>query len=125
MSVGVVLVSHSPLIAEGLAQMVRQMAGDIALAFTGGDAGGGLGTDTEKIKTAIEEVWNEDGVAVFVDLGGAEMNTDVAIELLGAERAAKVRIAAAPIVEGAVIGATVAFTGGTLEEVIAEAEAYG
>ena len=36
--VGIVIVSHSPKIAEGAADMVRQMVGDsVNLAYTGGD----------------------------------------------------------------------------------------
>ena len=42
-NVGIVIVSHSPKIAEGAADMVRQMVGDgVNLAYTGGDPGGGL-----------------------------------------------------------------------------------
>ena len=45
-SVGVVIVSHSPKVAEGAADMVRQMVGEeVPLAWTGGNPSGGLGTD--------------------------------------------------------------------------------
>ena len=41
-NVGIVIVSHSPKIAEGAADMVRQMVGDaVPLAWTGGDLDGG------------------------------------------------------------------------------------
>ena len=52
-NVGIVIVSHSPLVAEGTADMVRQMVGDeVPLAWCGGDPGGGLGTNVEAIMNA-------------------------------------------------------------------------
>ena len=56
-NVGIVIVSHSPKIAEGAADMVRQMVGDsVNLAYTGGDPGGGLGTGVASIREAIDLV---------------------------------------------------------------------
>ena len=44
--VGIVIVSHSPDIARGTADMVRQMVGDtLRVAWCGGNPAGGLGTD--------------------------------------------------------------------------------
>lgn len=121
--VGVVIVSHSPKVAEGAADMVRQMVGDeVPCVWTGGNPVGELGTDPVKIRVAIESVWSEAGVAILVDLGGAEMNAEMAIELLDGERSARVRICNAPIVEGAVIAATEASGGATLDAVCAAAE---
>ena len=122
-TVGIVIVSHSPKVAEGTADMVRQMVGDeVPCAWTGGDPAGGLGTDAVRIREAIERAWGDAGVAVLVDLGGAEMNAEMAIEMLGGERAAKARICNAPVVEGAVVAATEAAGGATLERVCATAE---
>ncbi len=61
--------------------MVHQMVGaEVRVAWTGGDPGGGLGTDVVKIQQALESVWSDAGVAVFVDLGGAETNSEMAVE---------------------------------------------
>ena len=121
-NVGIVIVSHSPLVARGAADMVRQMVGDsVPLAWCGGNPAGGLGTDTSAILKAIEEAWSEAGVAVFVDLGGAETNSEMAIEMIGKERAARIVICNAPIVEGAVMAATEASGGASLKEVVATA----
>lgn len=121
--VGIVIVSHSPKVAEGAADMVHQMVGDeVAVAWCGGNPEGGLGTDAGKVLAAIEAVWSDKGVAVLVDLGGAEMNAEMAVEMLGDGRAGRVRICNAPVVEGAVVAATEAAGGGTLEEVCAVAE---
>ena len=122
-NVGIVIVSHSPKIAEGAADMVRQMVGDtVPLAFTGGDPDGRLGTDVAEIMAAIGRAWSEAGVAVMVDLGGAETNSEMAIELLPEDRRDRVVICNAPIVEGAVIAATEASGGAALETVRRTAE---
>jgi dihydroxyacetone kinase phosphotransfer subunit len=103
--------------------MVRQMVGDtVPLAFTGGNSEGGLGTDVAKIIEAIDSAWSEAGVAVLIDLGGAETNTEMAIEMLEEERQSRVVICNAPIVEGAVIAATEASGGSPLDIVKQTAE---
>jgi len=95
MTVGIVIVSHSPKVAEGTADMVRQMVGTmVPLAWCGGDGQGGLGSEVGAILGAIEAAWSDDGVAVLVDLGGAAMQAEMAIELLDEERRARVQICA-------------------------------
>jgi phosphoenolpyruvate---glycerone phosphotransferase subunit DhaM len=123
-NVALVIVSHSPLVAKGAAEMVRAMVGDeVRVAACGGNPDGGLGTDVGAIMAAIEGVWSEKGVAVLVDLGGAETNSEMAIELLG-ERGSRVVICNAPIVEGAVMAATEAAGGSDLETVRQTAEDF-
>ena len=122
-NVGVVIVSHSPLVARGAEDMVRQMVGDsVPLAACGGNPDGELGTDVAAISAAIDAAWSDRGVAVLVDLGGAEMNTEMAIEMLDEGRRAGVTICNAAIVEGAVMAATEASMGSALADVCAAAE---
>ena len=103
--------------------MVRQTVGDgVAVAWAGGDPDGGLGTDPAMIMAAIRTVLGTSGVAVFVDLGGAETNAEMAIEMLGDEAAQRVIVCDAPIVEGAVMGAAAAANGVDLDEVCRTAE---
>lgn len=124
--VSIVIVSHSPDIARGTADMVRQMVGEsVRLGFCGGNPEGGLGTDVTSIHRTLEEAWSEAGVAVLVDLGGAEMNTEMAIEMLEKSQQERVTICNAPIVEGAVMAATQASTGSSLTEVQEAAEEMG
>ena len=121
--VGIVIVSHSPDVARGTADMVRQMVGnEIPLSFCGGNPEGGLGTSVEKIMAAIDAAWSDKGVAILVDLGGAETNSEMAIEMLPAEKQAKVVICNAPIVEGAVMAATESWGGASLQDVKRTAE---
>ena len=122
-NVGIVIVSHSHKVAEGAADMVRQMVGSsVPLACAGGNPEGGLGTDVAAIIAAIDRAWSEAGVAILVDLGGAETNSEMAIEMLDEARRAKVVVCDAPIVEGAVIAATEASGGAPLETVKRTAE---
>ena len=100
-NVGIVIVSHSSKIAEGAADMVRQMVGNaVPLAWTGGDTDGGLGTNVAGILEAIEAAWSPAGVAILVDLGGAETNSEMAVEMLAEDRRARVVVCNAPVVEG-------------------------
>ena len=122
-NVGIVIVSHSPLVAEGAADMVRQMVGDeVPLAWCGGNPEGGLGTSVDAIIAAIDRAWSDRGVAILVDLGGAETNSEMAIEMLDGDRRRKVVVCNAPVVEGAVMAATEASGGASLAEVRATAE---
>jgi PTS hybrid protein len=122
-NVGIVIVSHSAKVAEGAADMVRQMVGDsVRLAWTGGNADGGLGTDVARIMAAIDAAWSPAGVAILVDLGGAETNSEMAVDLLDETRRRKVVVCDAPIVEGAVIAATESAGGSPLDVVKTTAE---
>ena len=122
-NVGIVIVSHSSKVAEGAADMVRQMVGDsVPIAFAGGNPDGGLGTDVAAIRAAIDRAWSDAGVAILVDLGGAETNSEMAIEMLPEARQGRVVVCNAPVVEGAVMAATESSGGATLEVVKRTAE---
>ena len=124
-TVSIVIVSHSPEVARGTADMVRQMVGDeVRVAPCGGNPEGGLGTDVGEILAAIDSVWSERGVALLVDLGGAETNSEMAIELQPEERQSRIVVCNAPIVEGAVMAATEAAGGSDLDTVRATAEDF-
>ena len=124
-NVAIVIVSHSPLVASGAADMVREMVGEeVKVAHCGGNAHGGLGTDVATIMATIESVYSDKGVAMLVDLGGAETNSEMAIEMLPQEYSEHIVICNAPIVEGAVMAATEAAGGADLDTVQATAEEF-
>lgn len=121
--VGIVLVSHSARIAEGTAELARQMAGpELRILPAGGVSDGSLGTDAAAIMEAIRSAEAGAGVLVLVDLGSAVLATHTALELLGEEAAARVRLSGGPLVEGAVVAAVQASIGSPLEEVLAAAD---
>ena len=106
-NVGIVIVSHSPKVAEGAADMVRQMVGDErAAGLDRRRSGGRARHQCRGDPRAIDRAWSEAGVAILVDLGGAETNSEMAIEMLPEDERDRVVVCNAPIVEGAVIAAT-------------------
>ena len=120
--VGIVVVSHSDALAQGVVALAREMGGgDLALEAAGGtDEPGVLGTDAERVRAAIERAMSPDGVLVLMDLGSALMSTEFAVDLLG-DTPGRVVMSEAPLVEGAVAAAASASGGASLEEVAAEA----
>lgn len=126
MTVGLVIVSHSARLAEGVAELAEQMAqGKVAIATAGGTADGALGTSVEKIISALQQVDGPEGILVLLDLGSAVMATEMAVEEFAKDQRHRVVISPAPLVEGAVIAAVEASIGNSLQEVAeAAASAY-
>jgi phosphoenolpyruvate---glycerone phosphotransferase subunit DhaM len=125
MSVGLVLVSHSRRLADGIVELLNQLAGDeVSIVVAAGTEDGGLGTDALAVERAIEATCGEVGgsAVILVDLGSAVLAADTARELLPARFAERVRIADAPFVEGSVAAVVEAGLGSSLEEVVAAAE---
>ena len=121
MSVGVVFVSHSTLIAEGLVDLARQMAPDVTLVAAGGTDDGGIGTSFDKVTAAMQEADSGDGVVVLCDLGSAILTAETALDFLDDAQRASVRILDAPLVEGGVAAAVAAQTGADVAGVDAAA----
>ena len=126
MPVGLVIVSHSARLAEGVAELAGQMAqGKVGIAVAGGTSDGRIGTSAEKIISALHEVDGPDGILVLLDLGSAVMATEMAVEAFQQDSPHPVLISPAPLVEGAVIAAVEASIGNSLQEVAeAAASAY-
>jgi dihydroxyacetone kinase phosphotransfer subunit len=116
--VSLVIVSHSHLIAEGLRDMVAQVAGaDVAIATAGGTGDGRLGTSAPLIEAAIRSADSPDGILVLFDLGSAALSLELALEALEPDLRARVSVSQAPLVEGAVLAAVQASLGDPLEAV--------
>ncbi|MEA2177461.1 MAG: multiphosphoryl transfer protein [Solirubrobacteraceae bacterium] len=121
--VGIVVVSHSAELAGAVIDFARAMGGDKAHMEPAGGVEDGIGTDFELIGAAIErarEASRDDGVLVLMDLGSAVQTAQMVLEL-GDLDPTRVRLVAAPLVEGAVAASINAGGGGSLEEVAAEA----
>jgi dihydroxyacetone kinase phosphotransfer subunit len=120
--VSLVLVSHSKKVAEGLRDMVVQVAGEgVRVAAAGGTADGRLGTNAEAVVDAIRAVDGGDGVLVLLDLGSAWLSVEMALEELSDAERARVWVSEAPLVEGAVLAAVQASVGASLADVAAAA----
>ncbi len=120
MSVGIVLVSHSAKLAEGLAELAAQMAPDVTILPAGGLSDGSIGTDYDEVVAATQRADSGDGVVLLYDLGSAQMTAELAVESLADPSAAIV--ADGPLVEGA-IAAAVAAQAGHGSKAVAEAAA--
>ena len=121
--VGLVLVSHSVAIAQGLVQLAGQMAPRVSVVGAGGTDDGGLGTSFDQVTAALSTADTGQGVVVLCDLGSAVLTAELARELLDEAVQERVRIVDAPLVEGAVAAAVAAEIGGDLAAVAAAAAA--
>jgi phosphoenolpyruvate---glycerone phosphotransferase subunit DhaM len=117
--VGLVLVSHSALLARGVAELAGEMAPDVRLIPAGGMPDGGLGTDFDTVSAAVEQADQGAGVVLFYDLGSAKLIADMIVESLNDPH--RGLVIDAPIVEGAVAAAVAAQGGASLAEVAAAA----
>jgi dihydroxyacetone kinase phosphotransfer subunit len=123
MTVGLVIVSHSQRLAEGVAELAGQMThGEVTIIAAGGTDTGELGTSLEKVQQALETADTGDGALVLMDLGSASLIAAMALEQLPAERRARVLLSDAPLVEGAVVAAVEASIGSDLAQVAATAK---
>ena len=123
MAVGLVIVSHSARLAEGVAELAGQMAhGKVRLIAAGGTEDGSLGTSLSRVMNAVVAADSGDGVLVLIDLGSAALVAEMALEQLPTHRRERARISGAPLVEGAVVAAIEASVGTPLNDVAASAE---
>ena len=123
--IGLVLVSHSGTLVEGLRDMVAQVAGDaVPVATAGGTEDGRIGTSTPRIAAALQTVLDggADAVLVLLDLGSAALSLELALEELTDEDRARIRISEAPLVEGAILAAVQASIDAPIDDVVAAAE---
>lgn len=125
--IGLVIVSHSQRLAEGVKEIADQMAdGQVKIVAVGGildDAGATqLGTDATRIAQAIDEVWSEEGVLLLMDMGSAVLSAEMALELIPIQRQERCLLSNAPLVEGAIVAALQASLCQSLEEVNHAAE---
>jgi len=121
--VGIVIVSHSMKLADGIKDLAGQMADkQLKIIAAGGMEDGGIGTDAIKISKALQEANSGEGVVVLADLGSAILSAHTAVELLDDALSSFIRIADAPIVEGAISAVIQASIGSSLDEVVNAAE---
>ncbi|HEM6740581.1 TPA: dihydroxyacetone kinase phosphoryl donor subunit DhaM [Citrobacter farmeri] len=123
--VNLVIVSHSARLGEGVGELAQQMLmGDgckIAIAAGIDDPQNPIGTDPIKVMEAIESVADTDHVLVMMDIGSALLSAETALDLLDPTIAAKVRLCAAPLVEGTLAATVSAAAGADIDKVIADA----
>ncbi len=118
--IALVIVSHSPKIAEGTKELAAAMATDIHIGAAGGNPAGGLGSDFDLIESTVNEALEASGgkgVVVLTDLGSATLTVDSVVDF--ADDPDLIRYAPGPIVEGAVAAAVASAQGDDLDAVVA------
>ncbi len=123
-TVGIVVVAHSHALAGAAVALACEMlhGRPVPIALAAGLDETTFGTDAVRVKDAIEEIDDgSSGVLVLLDLGSAVLSAELALDLLDPDVAARVRLCAAPLVEGLVAAAVAAAGGAPLAEVEAEA----
>jgi len=114
--VGIVLVSHSPTLAEGLAHLLAQIgSSEVPVAIAAGTADGRLGTSPDAVTAAISKADRGDGVVIIPDLGSAVLAVRAVLD--GDEEGRAVLVDTA-FVEGAVAAAVTAAAGADLSDVV-------
>ncbi|MBL7258577.1 phosphoenolpyruvate--protein phosphotransferase [Paractinoplanes lichenicola] len=123
MTVGLVVVCHSRPLGRAAAALASEMTQGrpVAISVAAGLDEGTFGTDAVAISEAMTAADDGDGVVVLMDLGSAVLSAETALELLDDEQRERVVLCPAPLVEGLVAAAVTAGTGGSREEVAAEA----
>jgi phosphoenolpyruvate---glycerone phosphotransferase subunit DhaM len=121
-NVGIVLVSHSAPLAEGTAELASQVGGaSVTIATAGGTDDGRIGTSLAKIQRAVRLADAGAGVLILPDLGSSVL-TVRALLAEPDDLPARVVMADAPFVEGAVAAAVTAAAGGDLDAVLDAAQ---
>lgn len=115
--VGIVIVSHSQKLAEGVVEIATMMAADAPIAAAGGLEEGGFGTSFDRIVEAVQDVDQGAGVAILMDMGSAVMTAEMVCEALDDT---KIRLLDAPLVEGAVLAAVESQMGTSLDDLAAK-----
>jgi PTS hybrid protein len=125
--VGLLLVSHSAAIADGLAEFVGQVAGpDVAIVAAGGGPDGTLGTDGGRVLDGLRSLAGGAGGVVLMDLGSSVLSVRAALQELDESQSEQIVVVDAPFVEGAIAAGVAASIGGSRDAVAAAAlEARG
>lgn len=119
--VGIVLVSHSAALADGLAEIAGQVAGDeVRIETAGGSSDSRLGTSGDRVEQALARADTGDGVVVLADLGSSILVVRHVLDYLGVN--GRIRLVDAPMVEGAIAAAVVASSGASVADVALAAE---
>jgi PTS hybrid protein len=122
-TVTLILVSHSPEIASGLAEMAAQIAGPaVRIVAAGGAVDGSLGTDGGRVLEELRAAANGSGAVVLVDLGSSVLSVRAALNELSPDELRHLSVADAPLVEGAIAAAVAASTGCSHAEAARAAE---
>ncbi|MGT2754393.1 dihydroxyacetone kinase phosphoryl donor subunit DhaM [Streptococcus ovis] len=110
--IGIVVVSHSKHIAQGVIDLVSEVARDISITYVGGTEDGGIGTSFDQVQAVVEQN-DKDTLLAFFDLGSAKMNLELVADFSDKD----IIINSVPIVEGAYTAAALLQAGADLDSI--------
>ncbi len=120
----IILVSHSPELAEGLADMINQMVQDknkVKIVPIGGTSEGKLGTDPVRIISTLKKAKLATNILIFCDIGSSVLSAESALDLLDdIEIKKKVKLVDAPLVEGAFAAGVSASVNDKIDDIMAD-----
>ncbi|WP_159545794.1 dihydroxyacetone kinase phosphoryl donor subunit DhaM [Streptococcus halichoeri] len=114
-ALGMVIVSHSKNIAQGVVDLLLEVSQDVAITYIGGSEDGGIGTSFEQVQAKIDANPQDDLLA-FYDLGSAGMNLEMAADVTDKT----LTVLKVPIVEGAYTAAALIQAGVAKEVILAQ-----
>ena len=119
--IGIILVSHSEKITDGIKDLVIEMTKDeVPIVSAGGTSDGRLGTSADKIIDAINQLSNCHSILIFTDIGSSIMSSEIALELVDEKLKNKCILVDAPIVEGAFVAGVQSMVSDDVDQVLEE-----
>lgn len=111
--IGMIVVSHSNALAQGVVDLISEVAKDISLTYCGGLEDGSIGTEFSRVQEIVEANPKQTLLAFF-DLGSARMNMEMVADFSDKE----ILIQTVPVVEGAYTAAALLQAGAGLEVIL-------
>ncbi|HEO5264976.1 TPA: dihydroxyacetone kinase phosphoryl donor subunit DhaM [Streptococcus agalactiae] len=110
--IGIIVVSHSKNIAQGVVDLISEVAKDVSITYVGGTEDGEIGTSFDQVQQIVEQN-DKKTLLAFFDLGSAKMN----LELVADFSEKNIIINSVPVVEGAYTAAALLQTGADLDSI--------
>ncbi|HGD3379566.1 TPA: dihydroxyacetone kinase phosphoryl donor subunit DhaM [Streptococcus agalactiae] len=110
--IGIIVVSHSKNIAQGVVDLISEVAKDVSITYVGGTEDGEIGTSFDQVQQIVEQN-DKKTLLTFFDLGSAKMN----LELVADFSEKNIIINSVPVVEGAYTAAALLQAGADLDSI--------
>ena len=110
--IGIIVVSHSKNIAQGVVDLISEVAKDVSITYVGGTEDGEIGTSFDQVQQIVEQN-DKNTLLAFFDLGSAKMN----LELVADFSEKNIIINSVPVVEGAYTAAALLQAGADLDSI--------
>lgn len=110
--IGIIVVSHSKNIAQGVVDLISEVAKDVSITYVGGTEDGEIGTSFDQVQQIVEQN-DKKTLLAFFDLGSAKMN----LELVADFSEKNIIINSVPVVEGSYTAAALLQAGADLDSI--------